>query len=387
MNKTVRVLLVAVCGYGKSYLNEMKNVVPDTILEGIVDLQKEKLEEDPWIQENRIPVYTSLDEFYANHQADLAVISTPIHLHTSFVKACLEQGSNVLCEKPLCLTVEEALDMQLCANQRGLFLAVGYQRCYYKDVLAIKKEILSGALGAPIRFKSFQGGRRGMRYYSRNNWAGKISINGKEIFDSPLQNACAHEFQLASFFLGDRFDAGCRIESVEAECYRANPNIENFDTVALCAMTDRKVPIYFYTAHPIDDPWNTYGVYEFEKGTIHYRITEEGKEEFTITYKDGTERNVTKEVGNTNHLQKFHDAVECVLNGTKPVCTVYAELPHIEVVRLTQSYPIQVIDPSRVEKIYDEEREETCYIVRGLTKKMQEAADNWTLPGKLGLTF
>ena len=70
-------------------------------------------------------------------------------------------------------------------------------------MLALKNDILSGSFGAPIRLGILHGYRRGADYYRRNDWAGRIAVNGREVWDSPFSNASAHNFQMMAFLLGN----------------------------------------------------------------------------------------------------------------------------------------------------------------------------------------
>ena len=386
MSSTVRVLLVAVCGYGRRYLEEMKKGMDGTELAGIVEVRPDVLETEPWLAQNRIPVYRTVEDFFAVDRADLTVIVSPIHLHTQMVIACLRNGSNVLCEKPLCVTQEEADQMQAEADKAGRFLAVGYQRDYRRDVQCLKREILNGALGKPLRVRVLQGFRRGSQYYARNNWAGKIRVNGHDVFDSPLQNACAHGFQLACFLLGKDMPSACAVTKVDAELYRGNPNVENYDVVALRAHTDVGVPVLFYSAHPIPlDFWGPTARYEFERGTVLMNGREGGDEEIiTVVYPDGTTRDISRETGETPYMQKFYDAIRCAREGGTPICGVSAERAHIAAVQLAQKTPVTDIDSAHVD-VVETERNGTYWYVHELTEKLTHAAENWSLPREAGI--
>ena len=99
------------------------------------------------IEEKKIPVYSSPEEFYREHTADLAIISTPIHLHYHQITTCLKNGSHVLTEKPVCTSVEGAGRLMDLERETGRFVSVGYQLNYSGDVLALKKDILDGRFG------------------------------------------------------------------------------------------------------------------------------------------------------------------------------------------------------------------------------------------------
>ena len=173
-----RILLVSIGSYGQKYLDEAtrKDVGGDVV--AVVDVAPNLEEKFPVLREKRIPVYRTLEDFFRVDHADLAVISAPIHLHVPMALACLRQGAHVLCEKPLCLTEEETNALSAAARAANRFLAVGWQQNYDPAILRLKKDILSGRFGAPRRFRCLHAMRRGEVYYARNNWAGKIAVDG-----------------------------------------------------------------------------------------------------------------------------------------------------------------------------------------------------------------
>lgn len=76
---------------------------------------------------------------------------------------------------------------------------------------------------------------------------------------------------MLTFLLGPTMRTACDIESVQAELYRANPTIENYDIAALRFQTAQGLPLLYYTAHPIrTEFWGPVGVLEFENATITY---------------------------------------------------------------------------------------------------------------------
>ncbi|MFM2367690.1 MAG: hypothetical protein RIR95_2298, partial [Pseudomonadota bacterium] len=59
-------------------------------------------------------------------RVDLVTVATPNSTHYEISKAFLEAGFNVLCEKPLTVTEEEAQDLVLTARKSGTICAVNY---------------------------------------------------------------------------------------------------------------------------------------------------------------------------------------------------------------------------------------------------------------------
>jgi len=367
--------------YGQKYLSEAtdKDVGGDVI--GIVDVAPGLEEKFPVIKEKGIPVYASLESFFARDRADLAVISSPIHLHAQMVLECLKNGANVLCEKPLCLTEDETLAMEAAARKAGRFLALGWQLNYDRAVLALKQDILSGRFGQPLRFRCVHAMRRGEKYYARSNWAGKITLDGREVLDSPFMNACAHHFQLITFLLGDAMDSPAGLKTVQGELYRGNPHVENYDIAALRFMTDGGVPILYYTAHPLKTKnLGQMGLAEFEHGTLTW-----GKgRPFQVTADTGEIINYGLD-GDTPMMQKLYDAVQCVKEGGAPLCGPRAGLSHLRAVRMAQALPVRDIAPDHV--IWLEEDGDRFPCVQGLEEIFLSSAEKWVLPGEMGLSL
>lgn len=380
MSDRPRILLVGAGGYGRLYLDYLTTHDTGADLVAVCDIDSGLPDRLPAIRQNHIDFYPDLASFFARDRADLAILVSPVHFHTRMVLTCLEHGASVLCEKPLCLTREEALAMDEAARKAGRFLAVGYQLNYRRDVLALKKDLLVGRFGRPVRFSVYHGFRRGANYYARNNWAGRITCDGREVFDSPFTNACAHHFQMLTFLLGDAMDTACPLRDVQAELYRANPSIENYDIAALRFHTRDGVPLLYYTAHPIpSDCWGPRGVLEFENAVITYR----GEVPvFQGRLKNGTSFDY-HHVDPGCSMQKLLDAIHALQTGRAPVCGPKADLPHIQAVRMVQQNPIRPVRPDLVERV--KTQTDTFYYVKDLEQILERCAEQGALPAELGM--
>jgi Predicted dehydrogenases and related proteins len=372
MAKRPRILLIGASGYGSVYLNELLQNDTGADLVGICDIS-------PGISAGAIPVYQSLDAFYAADSADLAIIVTPVHYHVGMVLFCLQNGSNVLCEKPLCLTLEEATRMQDAAKAAGKFLSLGYQLNYRRDVLALKKDILAGRFGKPKRFSILHCSKRGAAYYARNNWAGRITLNGREVFDSPFTNSNAHQFQMMTFLLGANMHSACEIKSLEADLYHGNPDVENYDIAALRFQTAENVALCYYTAHTIVENLGPIGVFEFENGRVTFNSEESS---FLAKMNDGTSFRYS-DITPFGGMQKLYDAIDCVKNGGAPLCGAEADKAHIKAVRMVQALPIQNVREAL--RRYEMANGDTFIHIDGLKDIFEKSAQKWALPSEIGL--
>ncbi|MCB1378281.1 MAG: Gfo/Idh/MocA family oxidoreductase [Alphaproteobacteria bacterium] len=78
---------------------------------------------------------------------DLVTVATPNATHYEITKAFLEAGIDVLCEKPMTVTVEEAEDIAATAERTGAICAVNYGYTGYPLVRHMRAMVARGDLG------------------------------------------------------------------------------------------------------------------------------------------------------------------------------------------------------------------------------------------------
>ena len=139
----MKILLVGAGGYASGYVSELlKNTDPSISLEGIVEPYFSSCPKKEEIEKANVPVYATMEEFYADHSADLALICTPTFLHCSQSIYALSRGSSVLCEKPVSPTASEGEKMLAAEKEYGRFIAIGYQWSFSDAILELKKDVL-----------------------------------------------------------------------------------------------------------------------------------------------------------------------------------------------------------------------------------------------------
>ena len=77
----------------------------------------------------------------------LVTVATPNQTHHPITKAFLQAGINVLCEKPLTTTVEEAQELVAIAKENNVICAVNYGYSGYSLVRHARAMIARGDLG------------------------------------------------------------------------------------------------------------------------------------------------------------------------------------------------------------------------------------------------
>lgn len=96
--------------------------------------------------------YTSYEEMLRveKTRADgiqAVVIVTPNHMHFPVAKACLEAGIDVICDKPVTRTLEEALELEQVVKKSGCFFALTHNYSAYPLVRYARELVEQGKLG------------------------------------------------------------------------------------------------------------------------------------------------------------------------------------------------------------------------------------------------
>jgi len=86
--------------------------------------------------------HAEYNEMLGSETLDCVVVCTPTYLHCSQTIAALRQGASVLCEKPMAMTVDEAMRMEQAATDAGRVLYIGFNHRFY-DKFTKAKEVLT----------------------------------------------------------------------------------------------------------------------------------------------------------------------------------------------------------------------------------------------------
>lgn len=107
------------------------------------------------LEENRLYKYyadmAAAEGAKGEDKIDFVVIVTPNFTHYSVAKVFLENGINVVCDKPFTVTSKQAIELQQLADEKGLAICVTYTYTGYPIVKHAREMIANGDIG-DIRF-------------------------------------------------------------------------------------------------------------------------------------------------------------------------------------------------------------------------------------------
>lgn len=139
--------------------------------------------------------YTDYIEMLDSVKPDVVHICTPHYLHEQMIIAALERGVNVLCEKPLCISLDGIERILAAEKNSKAILGVCHQNRYNLENVFLKsylkdKKVVSG-YGTVIW-------NRTAEYYLKDEWRGKWKTEGGGV----LINQALHTFDLMQWLIG-----------------------------------------------------------------------------------------------------------------------------------------------------------------------------------------
>jgi predicted dehydrogenase len=118
--------------------------------------------------------YTDYAKLLDEVRPEAVVLCTPPDTHREITEASVAAGAHVLCEKPLAISVEDALAMASSAEDAGKVLMMASKFRYVADVVKAKGIIESGILGEIIAVENEFCSRVDMK----RRWNSKKSVAG-----------------------------------------------------------------------------------------------------------------------------------------------------------------------------------------------------------------
>ncbi len=108
------------------------------------DLAKAQQYASSW---NIPKAYGSYEALLEDPEIQVIYISLPNHLHAAWTIKALEAGKQVLCEKPICLSVAEMDCIEEASNRTGNFVMEGFMHLHHPQTHLWKSILDSGTLG------------------------------------------------------------------------------------------------------------------------------------------------------------------------------------------------------------------------------------------------
>lgn len=161
--KTIRVGIIGSGGIARAHANHYQSL-PGVEIVGVADIVPGRAQ--AFIETRGLEGAKAFENHLDLLSEDIDAVSvcTPHVAHHRTTVDALNAGKHVLVEKPMCSTLEQAIEMVEAAKASGKILTVGFQPRYDPNHKAMKQIVESGQLGKVYYVQTGAGRRRGLAH-------------------------------------------------------------------------------------------------------------------------------------------------------------------------------------------------------------------------------
>jgi predicted dehydrogenase len=198
----------------------MINAHPDVQVDAVVDSTGYIL--DVLSKYTGLVTFSDYQTMLDSVELDAVLIATPTRFHGPMVRAALEKGLNVFCEKPLCLTSEESRELAALAAEKGLVTQVGYHNRFVGAFREVKALLDAGAIGRVTHILAEAYGPVVLKSKG-STWRSQRTEGGGCLYDY-----AAHPVDLLSWYAGAPIGVG---GTILGSIFSENTEDEVFSTL------------------------------------------------------------------------------------------------------------------------------------------------------------
>ena len=132
---------------------------------------------------------------------ELVAIATPSGLHAEIALYCINQGINVIIEKPMAMSMADADEIVRRSAENGVTVCACHQNRFNVAVQKTRKALETGRFGELSHGSIHVRWNRNKEYYEQAPWRGTWAEDG-----GCLMNQCIHGVDLLRWMMGDEVD-------------------------------------------------------------------------------------------------------------------------------------------------------------------------------------
>ena len=300
--KKIKVALVGLGGMGTGHYRAYEGV-DEMELVAVCDVRINESELKEKLEGKSLNLYDDLDEMLGKEQPDMVDIVTPSYLHADMVIKCLKKGINVLCEKPMTLTEEEAERiLSVAKNAKAKFMVAHVVR-FMKPYAYLAEEIRKGEIGKLLRI-DFR------RISSVPKWSWNDWMRDEERSGGVGMDLSIHDIDFAQSVLGLPEEVSCIYRPLKDNSSYIISALKYKDAVVTCEGA-------WYNA---DIPFSAEFYAYFDDGYIYFKdgtLIKNG-EKIELQNSVGGEDFGINISGDDAYQSEIRYFIDCILTGKEP---------------------------------------------------------------------
>lgn len=325
----------ALIGCGRIAVNHMKAALNNELeIVAVCDVLPEKMEDilaKYDLQDDKtIKRYTNYKKMLEKEEIELASIATESGIHAEIALYCIENGVNLIIEKPMAMSIEDADKIINLAEEKNVKVSACHQNRFNVAIQELRKAIEAGRFGKLSHGSIHVRWNRNQGYYDQAPWRGTWEQDG-----GALMNQCIHGIDLLRWMMGDE------IEEIYGATRQQFHNYLEAEDVGMAVVKFKNGAI-----GTIEGTTNVYPknleetLYIFgENGTVKIGGTSTNNidvwdfaEETEEDQKNKGLSEQTSNVYGNGHTSLFADVIDAIKNDRKPYIDAVAGRNALEVV-------------------------------------------------------
>ena len=184
--------LIGLGRLGRVYARDLAARIPCTRLVAVADVDRAAV--DTMVRDFDVPRgSTDPADVMGDKSVDAVVIVTPTSTHRTLTEDAASAGKAIFCEKPLSISLDEAIAIKRAVERPGVFFQMGFMRRFDRGFAAAKKRLMEGAIGDVVVFKST----------SRDPYRPSVEYADPRSSGGLIIDMGIHDFDLARWYMGD----------------------------------------------------------------------------------------------------------------------------------------------------------------------------------------
>jgi len=314
----------ALIGCGRIATNHIKAVVNNkdnlefvAVCDVIPEAMETLLAKHDLDKNESIERFTDYKEMIKEHpDLDLVAIATSSGNHAEIALYLIDNGINVIIEKPMAMSMSDADEIVRRSAVKGVKVSVCHQNRFNVAVQELRQALEAGRFGKISHGSINVRWNRNKNYYDQASWRGKWATDGGCLF-----NQCIHGIDLLRWMMGDE------VEEVYGVTKRQFHDYIEAEDIGMAVVKFKNGAV-----GTIEGTVNVYpknleeSLYLFgEKGTVKIGGTSTNNIDVWDFSDESDEDNnnkglkeATSNVYGNGHTSLYKDVIDSVLNNRKP---------------------------------------------------------------------
>ena len=194
----------ALIGCGRISFNHIQAALDNNLdIIAICDIDPKMMKEkkEKFNLGDKVKLYEDYQEMLKNEKLDLVAITTESGKHAAIAIDCLNAGINLIIEKPIALSMNDARTIVKLAREKKLVVSPSHQNRFNKSIAKVREAVEENKFGRKLYGTAHIRWNRGESYYKQAPWRGTWEQDG-----GALMNQCIHNIDLLIWMMDSEVD-------------------------------------------------------------------------------------------------------------------------------------------------------------------------------------